>query len=125
MKRRTKDELRLLKKLYPVKTKGELAGMFGCPVHVIAYRTSEFAITKVYPWSAANNKLLTKLFYREPIEQIAEKLGRTVWATRKQANRLGLNKRHMRHWSADELKLLKKLWPLKSKLFPVRRSGTG
>ena len=61
-------------------------------------------------WFTADNKLLKKLFHRESIEQIAQKLGRTVWATRKQGYRLGLKKRYQRYWTPDELELLKSLW---------------
>ena len=67
------------------------------------------------PWSKDEIKLLKKLYPISSIQEILDKTGRSLPSVRYRAFRLGIKSNRARQiladWTADEIKLLKKLYP--------------
>jgi len=71
-----------------------------------------------YRYEANTNEeinLLKRSFNHEPLEHIAERLGRTPSAVIRQTYRLDLGQAKQRDWSPAELKLLRDLYPHKTR----------
>ena len=67
------------------------------------------------PWSKDEIELLKKLYPAGSIKEILDKTGRSLPSVRYRAFRLGIKSKRARQvladWTADEIKLLKKLYP--------------
>ena len=45
-------------------------------------------------WTDDERRLMAKYIGKEPIQDVAKRLGKTKWAVRNQANKLGYSYRH-------------------------------
>ncbi len=111
----SKNEVRLLKKLYPDGRAREIAKRTGRPLTAIKQKAYSMGITinEKWKWSAEEIKLLKKLYPNESIRNIAEKLGRSKQAVMHKAHDegLGLKKKKYPHWSTQEINMLKRMYP--------------
>jgi hypothetical protein len=114
----TKDEVKLLKKLFPQGRARAIAEQTGRSLEGVKHKAYSMGIrTRVNrPWSASEVRQLKRLYPSETIQSIADKLGRTAWAIAAKAGQLGLTELAEEHrvWSKRELNLLRKLYPSKT-----------
>ena len=111
----SKDEVKLLKKLFPDGRAREIAKRTGRPLTAVKQKAYYMGIrTREYRlWSANEVELLKKLYQDENARSIADKLERTVSAVTVKAHKLGIcEQRNV--WSKRELNLFKKLYPSKT-----------
>ena len=117
----TKAEVAQLVKLYPKKRNRDLAVKFGRSVQGIIGKSRGLGLEKDYAqgyrrqyplesnyWSEREEELLAELFTTTPNEEIAERIGRSLYAIDNKARKMGLRK--MVFWSEDEDELLKKIY---------------
>ena len=112
----SKDEVKLLKKLYQDGGAGEIAERIGRPLTAVQQKAYSMGIKtrdNRLLWSANEIRLLQRLYRDENAQSIADKLGRTVGAVTAKAYRMGLTE-GPRVWSKGELDLLKRLYPSKT-----------
>ena len=117
MKKRTsiawsKDEVKLLKKLYPRGRAGEIAERIGRPLTAVRQKAYYMGIKmrENRLWSAGEIRQLKRLYPSEIAQSIADELGRSYGAVTAKACKLGLTEKPW-FWSKRELNLLKKLYP--------------
>ena len=112
----SKDEVKLLKKLYQDGGAEEIAEQIGRPLAAVQQKAYKMGIKtrdNRLLWSANEIRLLQRLYRDENAQSIADKLGRTVGAVTAKAYRMGLTE-GPRVWSRRELNLLKRLCPSKT-----------
>jgi hypothetical protein len=109
----SKDEVKLLKELFPQGGAREIAERVGRSLvavrqkaYYMGIRTSEHRF-----WSANEVQLLKKLYQDENAQSIADKLGRSLKAVKGKASAIGLKKQGSHPWSSQEIALLKKHHP--------------
>jgi hypothetical protein len=93
----TKEELRLLKKLYPNTITVDIAEKLGKPLYVVAYQARKLGLKKAeghFKWTDKQIAYLKKAFpdHRLTIEEIADHLGKGIKAVRTKANQIGLRR---------------------------------
>ena len=92
----SKDEVRLLKKLFPKGKAREIANQIGRSVNAVRVKAHKLRLRKPnqYPvWSKKELNVLKKLYPRRTAQEIANQIGRPVQAVRGRIFRLGLKKR--------------------------------
>jgi hypothetical protein len=106
----SKDEVKLLKKLYPDGGAGEIAERIGRPLTAVRQKAYNMRIRTRENrfWSANEIRQLKRLYPSETVQSIADKLGRSYRAVVAKAYKLGLTE-ELRVWSKRELNLLKRL----------------
>ncbi len=114
------DDVGLLRRLYPTADSKKLAEKLGRPLSAVRQRAYDMGLTKARYrlWSAEELKLLKKLYPRTRTKDIADKMGRSLTGIRYKAKELQLKKvdqRIAKSWSKNDVKLLKKLYPIKSR----------
>ncbi len=111
----SKDEVKLLKKLYPDGGAGEIAERIGRPLTAVRQKAYNMGIKtrEIRFWSAGEIRRLKRLYPSENVQSIADKLGRSYRAVAAKAHKLGLTE-ELRVWSKRELNLLKRLYPSKT-----------
>ena len=109
----SKDEVKLLKKLYPDGGAREIAERTGRPLTSVRRRAYYMGIQarEYRRWSANEVQLLKELYRDETAQSIADKLGRTLEAVRSKARTIGLKQWCVHPWSRHEIALLKRLYP--------------
>ena len=107
----SKDEVKLLKKLFPQGRAREVAERTGRSLEAVKHKAYNMGIKtrENRLWSANDVRQLKRLYPSETAQSIADKLGRTVWAITAKARELGLTE-EIRAWSKRELNLLKRLY---------------
>jgi predicted transcriptional regulator len=118
----------LLIKLYPTKTVGELAELFGRSESAIRSQVCELGLHKpcYVPgerngkggkyWTVVDDELLRKLYPTARTRDVAARLDRPAYTVRERASSLGLKKdrllftRSPEAWSAKDIQRLKCLW---------------
>lgn len=109
-----KDEIKLLKKLFPSGGAREIAMRTGHPLAAVRQKAYDMGITtREYHrrlWSADETELLKRLYPNESIRNIADKLGRSEQEVYGKAHTIGLKKEKYRPWSKQELMLLQKMY---------------
>ena len=65
------------------------------------------------PWTAEEIALLKELYPTSPIDELAQRLGRTAASVKHRAYSLGVKRKSWRDrlWTAEELKMLRELYP--------------
>ena len=108
----SKDEVKLLKKLYPDGGAGEIAERIGRPLTAVQQKAYYMGIKmrECRLWSADEIRQLKRRYPSEIAQSIADKLGRSYGAVVGKAYKLGLTE-ELRVWSKRELNLLKRLYP--------------
>jgi predicted transcriptional regulator len=90
----SKQELTLLKKLYPDNSTRDIANELGRTVSAVQKKAGKLGLRKsIRVWSKRELNLLKKLYPSRMAQQIADQIGRPVQATRKRIVKLGLKKR--------------------------------
>jgi hypothetical protein len=110
----SKDEVKLLRKLFPRGRTREVADQTGRPLTAVRQKAYNMGLkTKKYrPWSANEVKLLKKLYPNENTRSIAGKLGRSLREIKTKVYTASFRKkRRPLPWSIQEETLLKKLHP--------------
>jgi hypothetical protein len=109
----SKDEVKLLKKLFPRGRVREIAERIGRSLPAVRQKAYYMGIrtTGNRFWSANEVQLLKKLYQDENAQRIADKLGRSLKAVKGKASAIGLKKQGSHPWSRQEIALLKKLYP--------------
>ena len=105
----SKDEVKLLKKLFPLRRAREIAEQTGRPLAAVRQKAYGMGIKtrEQRLWSAKEITLLKKLYPTENTQCIADKLGRSLQAVKGKANLIGLKKAETRFvWSKQEDNLL-------------------
>jgi hypothetical protein len=108
----TKDEVKLLKRLFPQGRAREIVKRTGRSLEAVKHKAYGMGIKtrENRPWSASEIRQLKRLYPSETIQSIADKLGRSYKAVVAKAHELGLTE-ELRVWSKRELNLLKRLYP--------------
>jgi hypothetical protein len=110
----SKDEVKLLKKLFPRGRAREIAEQTGRSLATVRQKAYSMGIKtrECHRWSANDVKLLKKLYPTENRQSIADKLGRPLQSVKAIAYLNGLKKVGTATvWSRQEDTLLKKLYP--------------
>ena len=90
----SKQEVTLLKKMYPDNNKRDIASKLGRTVSAVVSRGCQLGLgKKTRVWSKRELNLLKKLYPSRTAQEIADQLGRPVQATRVRIFKLGLKKR--------------------------------
>jgi len=90
----TKDDIRLLKKLYPHGNTRKIAERLNRPLTAVRQKAYDMGMkTNVYQyWSKGDIKLLEKLYPNAITQELAERLGRSAGSIKTKARQLGLRK---------------------------------
>ncbi len=90
----TKDDIRLLKKLYPHGNTRKIAERLNRPLTAVRQKAYDIGMkTDVYQyWSKGDIKLLKKLYPKAITQELAERLGRSAGSIKTKARQLGLRK---------------------------------
>ena len=90
----TKDDIRLLKKLYPHGNTKKIAERLNRPLTAVRQKAYDIGMkTDVYQyWSKGDMKLLEKLYPNAITQELAERLGRSAGSIKTKARQLGLRK---------------------------------
>jgi len=92
----TAEETRLLRELYPHKSRTEVAAIIGRTAKAIASRAKVLGIRRLRPnyrrWTAVEDRVLRKLYPHRPTKEIGAQLGRTFYVVYQRAAKLGLKK---------------------------------
>lgn len=90
----SKDEVRLLKRLFPSGRTRQVVAKIGRPLTAVRQKAYDMGLkSEVYHfWSTDDLKLLRKLFPNTRTEEIADKLGRSLHTVKNKAYQLGLKK---------------------------------
>ena len=95
-RRWSKDEIKLLKKMYPDNNKRDIANELGRTVAAVVYKGSQLGLgKKPRVWSKRELNLLKKLYPNKMAKEIAEQLGRPAKATEFRIFKMGLKKRRL------------------------------
>ncbi len=107
------DEVRRLRKLFPLGRARELAEQTGRPLTAVRQKAYSLGLRgrEYRRWSAEEIRMLKKLYPNETAQTIADKLGRSCETVEGKASTIGLRKQAARPWSRQEVALLKKLYP--------------
>ena len=121
----SKDEIKLLKRLFPRGRAKEVAEQTGRTLAAVKQRAYEIGLKtgKYRRWSPDEVKLLKRLHAKEKIQSIADKLGRSYKTVKGKAHSIGLKKQECRPWSRQEMALLKKMYPTNNKQEIANRLG--
>lgn len=93
-RRWSEDEVKLLKKLYPLGSAREIAERTGRPLTAVRHKARELGLAKkLRTWSKEDLDLLKKLYPSKTAQQIADQIGRSLPAIRRRIQRLELRKR--------------------------------
>lgn len=113
-----KEEVKLLKKLFPRGRAREVAEQTGRSLEAVKHKAYKMGIRtrENRLWSADEIRQLKRLYPSETVQSIADTLGRTAWAIEAKAGQLGLTElaEERRVWLKRELNLLRKLYPSKT-----------
>ena len=112
----SEDEVKLLKRLFPLGRAREVAEQTGRPLTAVREKAYSMGIKtrELHFWSANEVKLLKKLYPSDNTQSIADKLGRSTNQVRDKANFIGLKKVGIapaRVWSRQEEILLREMYP--------------
>jgi transcriptional regulator of aromatic amino acid metabolism len=90
----TKDDIRLLKKLYPQGNTKKIAERLNRPLTAVRQKAYDIGIkTDVYQyWSKEDIKLLEKLYPNTITQELAKRLRRSAGSVKTKARQLGLRK---------------------------------
>ena len=90
----TKDDIRLLKKLYPYGNTKKIAERLNRPLTAVRQKAYDIGMkTDVYQyWSKGDMKLLEKLYPNAITQELAKRLGRSAGSIKTKARQLGLRK---------------------------------
>jgi len=90
----TKDDIKLLKKLYPLGNTRMIAERLNRPLTAVRQKAYDIGMkTEGYQyWSEETLKLLTELYPDTATEGLAERFGRSAGAIKTKARQLGLRK---------------------------------
>jgi len=90
----TKDDIRLLKKLYPHGNTRKIAERLNRPLTAVRQKAYDIGMkTDVYHyWSKSDMKLLEKLYPNAITQELAKRLGRSAGSIKTKARQLGLKK---------------------------------
>jgi hypothetical protein len=90
----TKDDIRLLKKLYPHGNTKKIAERLNRPLTAVRQKAYDIGMkTDVYQyWSKGDMKLLEKLYPNAITQELAKRLGRSAGSIKTKARQLGLRK---------------------------------
>jgi hypothetical protein len=91
----TKEDIKLLKKLYPHGKTQQIADLLGRPLTTVRQKAYDLGIkTKIYNyWTDAQIKQLKKLYSKTPINTLSRKFKHSKDSVRMKAGQLGLKKR--------------------------------
>jgi len=111
----TKDEVKLLKRLFPDGRAREIAKRTGRSFAAVKQKAHRMGIKtrEDHLWSTKEIRQLKRLYPSETVQSIADKLGRSYGAITGKAYELGLTQ-ETRVWSKRELNVLKRLYPSKT-----------
>jgi len=112
----SKDEVKLLKKLFPRGRAREIAEQTGRSLATVRQKAYSMGIKTrdCRLWSANEIKLLKKLYPTEDTQSIADKLGRSRFSIKQKACNISLKKAGTAPvcvWSGQEEALLMKMYP--------------
>ena len=89
----SKDEVKLLKRLYPDNTARDIANELGRTVTAVRTKARKLGFAgKVRVWSKKELNLLKRLYPSKTARETAEQIGRSLRATRSKIHILGLRK---------------------------------
>ena len=118
----SKDELRLLKRLFPLGKVRQVADKIGRPVSAVKQKAYNMGLAtrENRRWTASEIKIVRARFLTTDTQKLADRLGRTVLAVISRAGSMGLRKTKPASppWSKKEDALLKKLYPNKENTTP-------
>ena len=110
----SKDELRLLKRLFPLGKARQIVEKTGRPLSAVKQKAYSMGLgtRENRRWSASEIKIVRTLFLTRDTQKIADRLGRTVQAVIARAGSMGIRKTKpiCPPWSKREDALLKKLY---------------
>ncbi len=111
----SKAEVRLLKRLFPLRKARQVAEKTGRPLSAVKQKAYSMGLeTRTNRrWSASEIKIVRTLYLTKDTQKIADRLDRTVEAVMARAGSMGIRKTKPRcpPWSKRENALLKKLYP--------------
>ena len=90
----TKDDIKLLKRLYPRGNTRKIAQRLGRPLTAVRQKAYDIGIkTKIYQyWTDDSIKLLIELYPNTSIKELVKKLDRSTGSIKTKARELGLKK---------------------------------
>ncbi len=110
----SKDELRLLKRLFPRGKARQIVEKTGRPLSAVKQKAYSMGLgtRKNWLWSASEIEIVRKLYLTKDTQKLADRLGRTVEAVIARAGSMGIRKTKPGSppWSKREDALLKKLY---------------
>ena len=90
----TKDEVKLLKELYPDNSARDIANELGRTVTAVRVKAYKLGLCeRRNVWSKKELNLVKRLYPSKTVQEVAEKIGKSVRATRRKILTLGLQKR--------------------------------
>jgi len=117
----TKDEIRLLKRLFPRGKARDVAEKTGRPLSAVRQKAYSMGLAtrQCRLWSASEIEIVKRLYPSQTAQTIANKLGRSEGTVIAKALSIGLRKTERRPpWSKQEDALLKKLYPDQENTIP-------
>ena len=89
----SKDEVKLLKKLFPRGRAREIAERIGRPLTAVGQKAYRLGLAEIlHAWSKKDLNLLKELYPSKTAQQIADQIGRSLPAIQNRIHRLGLRK---------------------------------
>ena len=114
----SKDEIKLLKKLYAGTPTEKVAKKVGRSLPAVRYRAHLLGLKRQVQqegrWTPEDIAVLRELYPECPVGEISKRLGRTVNAIANRAHQLGIKRKSYvdKLWTDEQLKLLRQLHPL-------------
>jgi hypothetical protein len=107
-----KEEIRLIRKLFPANGPEKLAEMFGRTVAAVKQRAYSVGVASksFRHWTAEETRLLKNRFRTADTKKLARRIGRPLTAVRQRAYDLGMKTDRYRFWSEADIKTIKKLY---------------
>lgn len=113
----TLEEEELLRELYPTADSSELERIFRRKLSAIIYKANSLNLKRKRYWTEEEINTLVRLYPHTDTGELAKVLGRSVFSVRNKAARLNLakvNRCPPKRWTAEEINLLRRLYPITS-----------
>ena len=129
----TKDEVKLLKELYPAGGAREIAERIGRSLTAVGQKAYRLGLAEIlHAWSKKDLNLLKELYPSETAQQIADQIGRSLPAIQGRIHKLGLRKRlgyddchRVVNGTKEKLCGKCRIWKVESQFYRDRRSKDG
>jgi len=111
----TKEEEKILKKMYPTETSKNIADVLERSISAVKKRIDKMGLKKPQPanshWSIKEEEILREMYATKKTRLIEDAIGRSRASIRNKASSLGLIKPRASRWTTEEVEILKKMYP--------------